>query len=896
MLRCARHDNVQHKITIVGGISLMYRGAFRFKLHTQHFFRNGWGLSILILTLSLVVSGIMIAYPHPRSAHASGGTLTITPAKGAYTNRDDQIPITAQGSLYAPNEVVNLYWNYTGPGTGILLTKATTDNNGNFSVDFLRQLAAHGTYIIAGVGQTSGSVDTGTFTILPSINLRPQAGGPGTVTTVFGYAFNAGEVVKIYWNSKGHSNNVLMATATGDSTGSFTVNVTIPMGYAPGVYYVAGVGQTSKTISSYKYTIYTPTLALAPVKGSANSTVTVSAYGFIGLETVDVYWNNGSTPIASVATSGFGYLAPTVVAVPAGTTPGSYPVKVVGRTSQLVITNTFTVLAPSSNLSASSGPTRLSVVVTGQGYTANETVHIIWNYTGPGTGNDVADLTAGYSGAFQGSFTVPAASTGAYTVAAIGATSNDFTQNTYTLNNGLAANPSNTPPGQSVTATGAGYNANETVQLYWNSTSGTPLVTTTAGANGNISQAVTIPTSATPGSNNLIGVGQTSGNTFTAPVTINTNWGNFGFDSGIHRVNPYEYGLSPGNVGNLQLKWTATTAVGLMDSPVYANGLVYIATMDGFLNAYDAAGGALKWQFNPHSTFRNYSAPAVDPAAGLVFFGTVGASDEGIPSPYYAVDAQTGALQWSVIVDWHQVSFPTFALNTLYFGTSHNYLTASSIYAIDEVSGHVRWQHSANNGFWGAIGVDPNTNTVFTGVADPNAAVLALNATTGAVVWSYPVPQYGLDDDVGSGITISNGLVYANSKNGSVYAIHENSGTLAWSTPVGPQGNGDLSTQAVANGRLYVGTAGGKVYALDALTGAILWKTHPGSSIDSSLAEANGVVYYADHNHKIIALNAATGAVLWSYTTGALSETSPIVVNGWLYCGSTDGNLYAFSL
>ncbi|HKF38142.1 MAG TPA: hypothetical protein VKB35_14705, partial [Ktedonobacteraceae bacterium] len=102
----------------------------------------------------------------------------MTPAKGAYTANDDQIPITVQGLMYAPNEVVKVYWNYTGPGTGNLEAKATANAKGNFSVDFLRVLAAHGTYTIAGVGQTSGFVATATFTQLPQVYLRPQAGGP----------------------------------------------------------------------------------------------------------------------------------------------------------------------------------------------------------------------------------------------------------------------------------------------------------------------------------------------------------------------------------------------------------------------------------------------------------------------------------------------------------------------------------------------------------------------------------------------------------------------------------------------------------------------------------------------------------------------------------------------
>src|SRR5205814_9385241 len=138
--------------------------------------------------------------------------------------------------------------------------------------------------------------------------------------------------------------------------------------------------------------------------------------------------------------------------VPLGATPGGYFVKIVGRTSQLAITNTYTVLAPSSNLSSNTGPAGINVEMRGQGYAANETVHIIWNYTGPGTGNDIADVTAGYSGTIQGNFTIPAAANGAYSVAALGATSNSITQNAFTLSNSLATNPSSISPNQSSTA------------------------------------------------------------------------------------------------------------------------------------------------------------------------------------------------------------------------------------------------------------------------------------------------------------------------------------------------------------------------------------------------------------------------------------------------------------
>src|SRR5207244_2698348 len=131
-------------MTIVkGGILLMHKESYIFKLPAQRYFRNEWCIPILILALSLVVSGIIIVLPlpHPQSAHASNATLTVSPIKGAYTNRSDQTPITVQGTLYMPNEVVKVYWNYTGPGTGNLEATATANAKGNFSVDFLRVLA-----------------------------------------------------------------------------------------------------------------------------------------------------------------------------------------------------------------------------------------------------------------------------------------------------------------------------------------------------------------------------------------------------------------------------------------------------------------------------------------------------------------------------------------------------------------------------------------------------------------------------------------------------------------------------------------------------------------------------------------------------------------------------------
>lgn len=862
----------------------------------QFLFKRKSGFVAVVIALAFIVASAITAFPQWHAARAAGAaSISVSPGSLNYNPPDSLITVT--GVNFGTHETVNVYWNYTGPGTGTLEGSATTAS-GKFLFHFATPLTATGTYTIGAVGATSGLSATGTFRSLPGVFVTPGAAGSGSGIQVTGNDFGAGEVVKIYYAYHGAGTGTLIATATGDSTGSFTVNSTIPAGStAHDTLSIAGVGQTSNTVGIFKFTHYTPTLALAPLSGSASTPLTVSAYGFEAGENVFVYWNNGTTPVATGTTDVYGYLAPFSITVPAGSTPGAYQVKAVGQTTKLSIANTYTVVAASSGLNVTSGPVGGNVNVTGQGYTPGETVKILWNYTVPGTGTNVATVTAGYAGAISASFTVPASANGTYNVAAAGASSNRITENAFAIQNSLAASPASTSPGKSITIAGSGFNANESVNLYWDSTS-TLLTTTTANANGCVNLSVALSASATPGSHNILGIGQGSSISLTAPVSINTNWGDFGLGEAIHRVNAYENSISTANVGLLKLRWNVPVATNNLGSPspVYANGVVYLATPDGLLNAYDATTGTVKWQFNPNTQFPTLSSPLVDPGAGLVFYGSLGHQNPGSPSPFYAVDVQTGKLKWSVILACNEFGEPALAFKTIYIGTSLKYAKGGSLYALDELTGHMNWHYDSVGGIWGEVGADTSTNTVYAAVGDPDYQIISFNASTGAINWQFAHPVFGNDQDTGSGIGVANGLIYLSSKNGYVYALNESNGTVAWATQIARVSADDVSTPAISNGVLYVGSLDNLLYALNAANGQVIWQAANVGGIDSSPAVANGIVYFASFNGKIYALDANTHAVLWSYATGGKSFSSPIVVNGWLYCGSESGNLYAFSL
>jgi outer membrane protein assembly factor BamB len=167
-------------------------------------------------------------------------------------------------------------------------------------------------------------------------------------------------------------------------------------------------------------------------------------------------------------------------------------------------------------------------------------------------------------------------------------------------------------------------------------------------------------------------------------------------------------------------------------------------------------------------------------------------------------------------------------------------------------------------------------------VGSSDGSVYALNASTGAKLWSYLTGLY----PIRSSPAVANGVVYVGSYDGNVYALSASTGAKLWSYTTGTQVQ---TSPAVANGVVYFGSGGygvGTVYALNASTGAKLWSYATGGFVYSSPAVANGVVYIGSEDFNVYALNASTGAKLWSYDTGDKIESSPAVANGVVYVGT----------
>jgi outer membrane protein assembly factor BamB len=335
--------------------------------------------------------------------------------------------------------------------------------------------------------------------------------------------------------------------------------------------------------------------------------------------------------------------------------------------------------------------------------------------------------------------------------------------------------------------------------------------------------------------------------------------------------------------------WTASTGdIILYSSPVVANGLVYVGSVDHKLYAFDAAGvvncsGTPK-TCNPlwTATLGNsiFSSPTV--SNGVVY---VGAADQKL----YAFDAaglqncfignpRTCNPLWTAPTGGNVNSSPAVSNGVVYVGSFDNNLHAY------DAAGNVNCS------------------------GDPKVCAPLWDGPTGGGVYSSPA--------------VANGVVYVGSVDHKLYAFDAAGnlgcgGALRTCQPLWTATTGDaiFSSPAVANGVVYIGSEDHHLYAFDAggNTGCAgapkqctpLWSATAGFGVYSSPAVANGVVIVGGEDNNVYAFSAAgttncsgtpkTCTPLKTITTGGVVQSSPAIADGAFYFGSADGFIYGYA-
>lgn len=338
----------------------------------------------------------------------------------------------------------------------------------------------------------------------------------------------------------------------------------------------------------------------------------------------------------------------------------------------------------------------------------------------------------------------------------------------------------------------------------------------------------------------------------------------FAQQSSMFRGGPSHLGVydGPGVPSFSRVQWKARIGGQIFSSAAVSEGAAYVGSTNGGLYAVDTKTGVIKWRFGTEA--RVNSSPAV--ADGLVFFSSY---DGNI----YAVESATGKERWRFTTGGERrfagthlhgaipkgelmpdpydmfLSSPAVVDGVVYLGSGDG-----SVYAIDAVSGTLRWRFK-----------------------------------TGDVVHASPA--------------VANGVVYIGSWDSWFYALDAHSGTVMWRFKTGEDPDihnqqGISSSAAVVDGMVYFGARDGHLYAVDAVNGTRKWSFFTGGAwVTSSPAVYQGTVYFGTgSNFELRALNAATGKEVFMFQFDRGIFSSAAIAGGMLFIGGLDGKVTGFSL
>jgi eukaryotic-like serine/threonine-protein kinase len=282
-------------------------------------------------------------------------------------------------------------------------------------------------------------------------------------------------------------------------------------------------------------------------------------------------------------------------------------------------------------------------------------------------------------------------------------------------------------------------------------------------------------------------------------------------------------------------RWSAWLGAQLgAASPLVIDGLIVLGDRTGVVHALDLASGVTVWT-------RATDGPIDGSAAGLgdeVFTATEAGTA-------FALDARSGTVVWQARLGGGVSRSIAARDDTIYLGFSGGGFAAIAI-----ADGTLRWETRLGTaGEGGTATVVDGMLYEATGLdsGDPHAmTVLAIDASTGAVRWRYASPK-------GRPVytpAVVDGRAFVVSEDSSVVALDATTGAELWSLPTDAPVE---ALPAVAGGMVIVATDGRVLEAVDAATGAVAWEASI-SGVPYAPIVAHGTVLVATSTGTLFAL------------------------------------------
>ena len=293
---------------------------------------------------------------------------------------------------------------------------------------------------------------------------------------------------------------------------------------------------------------------------------------------------------------------------------------------------------------------------------------------------------------------------------------------------------------------------------------------------------------------------------------------------------------------------------GVRMRPAYADGVLYAASTDGSVAAFDAATGKSLWRQNSRT------------------HGWFGWGDKKRPDAFYA-------------------GGPAVDGDLLVVGTLDGH-----VYGLDAKSGEKRWETTLPSEVITAPAIVSGMVVVRTN----DGRVYGLDAATGERKWAYDQSVVPLLTLRGNGpLLVANGVVFFGSDDGHLVALRLDNGDKLWDLPLASgEGRTDIDRLDDADGAivldgttLYAGAFHGQLTAIDGPSGRPMWN-HAFSTYTSIDVGGNALLG-VDDKSDVWAFDKTSGADMWKQD--ALEWrwlTGPAVQGNYVVLGDIEGYVH----
>lgn len=171
------------------------------------------------------------------------------------------------------------------------------------------------------------------------------------------------------------------------------------------------------------------------------------------------------------------------------------------------------------------------------------------------------------------------------------------------------------------------------------------------------------------------------------------------------------------------------------------------------------------------------------------------------------------------------------------------------------------------------------------------AALIALDAATGDLAWTFPV-----DAAVIGGVAVAGGVAYVGTVSGKVYAVDLETHKAVWSQPF-VTGDRVWSTPIVGEGLLYVASMDHLIYAIDLDSGQSVWSADLGGAIQGDIALYDSTLLAGGVDRRLHAIDASSGQEIWQTNVlDAWVWGAPLVADDAVFFTTLDGHVHGHRL